>query len=159
MSWCGKLWHLIGNVDCINLFADRKTLLMDLYAFVSLCIWVCARNATVICCCQRWRTTLTLHQLHFADANRHQKMTTRTYTYFLRQSKGCMFSYASLLFSPSCSCALFPLLSLSLSLVSSLKCWQSMKQNANSFSSRSLQCIRIFIQSFVLFLEYRQTYI
>lgn len=123
MSWCGKRWHLIGNGNCINLFVDRKTLLMDLYAFVSLCICVCARNTTVICCCQRRRTTLTLHQPHFTDANRHQKMTTRTYTYYLRQSKGCMFSYTSLLFSSSCSRSL----SLSFCLSSADNQWNKMQ--------------------------------
>jgi len=99
MSWCGKLRHIIGNGNCINLFADRKTLLMDLYAFVSPCRYVGARNTTVICCCQRRQTTLTLHQPHFADANRHQKMTTRTYTYFLRQSKGCVCFRTQVFFS------------------------------------------------------------
>jgi hypothetical protein len=124
--------------------------------FVCICVsmyLVCARNTTVICCCQRWRTTLTLHQLHFADANRHQKMTTRTYTYFLRQSKACMFSYASLLFSPSCFCALFPRLSRLVSQVLTInetKC-------KFFFFSLSLSSIHTYIHSIICTVSRIQT--
>lgn len=33
-----KLWHLIVNGDCINLFVDQKILFMNLYAYMSLYI-------------------------------------------------------------------------------------------------------------------------
>lgn len=116
MSLGCKLWHLIVNGDCISLFIDRKTLSMKLY----VSMYMYERNAPTVCCCHRRRATLTSHQPHFADANKHQKRQQgHIHNSWENQLDVCFRTQVFFSFS----------------FVLSLKCWQSMKQNANSLLS------------------------
>jgi hypothetical protein len=84
----------------------------------------------------------------FCGCKQALEITTRPYTYFLRQSKGCMFSFTSLIFS----------LALSLSFFHSCSVFQVLTIDETKCKfCYSFQYIRTFIQSFVPFIESAQT--
>jgi hypothetical protein len=90
------LRHLMVNNHHINLFVDRKTLLLNLYVYL-VCVCACTKHD----CCLLFSSSSDSHipLATFCGCKQASAAMARTRTYFLKQSKGCMFSYASLLFS------------------------------------------------------------